>query len=247
MKFRTEGLIIKEQNIGEQDKLVFALTKSNGVIKAFVRGAKNIKNQKCASTSLLSYSRLTIYKGRDSYIIGDAQTIRIFSKLRSDVKKMCLAQYFCELALTICPREQKADSFLSLILNSLYLLGEEKRSAELIKPCFEMRLASMAGYMPDLRMCRECGEYCPDIMYFLPKIGMLECAACHVKNGEIAIELNPSTLTALRHTVYADDDKLFSFSLSEQGLEVLNQASESYLKYRFEKDFKTLTFYKMIS
>ena len=104
MKFRTEGLIIKEQNIGEQDKLVFALTKSNGVIKAFVRGAKNIKNQKCASTSLLSYSRLTIYKGRDSYIIGDAQTIRIFSKLRSDVKKMCLAQYFCELALTICPR-----------------------------------------------------------------------------------------------------------------------------------------------
>ena len=32
MKFRTEGLIIKEQNIGEQDKLVFALTKSNGVI-----------------------------------------------------------------------------------------------------------------------------------------------------------------------------------------------------------------------
>lgn len=247
MKFRTEGLIIKEQNIGEQDKLVFALTKSNGVIKAFVRGAKNIKNQKCASTSLLSYSRLTIYKGRDSYIIGDAQTIRIFSKLRSDVKKMCLAQYFCELALTICPREQKADSFLSLILNSLYLLGEEKRSAELIKPCFEMRLASMAGYMPDLRMCRECGEYCPDTMYFLPKIGMLECATCHNKNGEIAIELNPSTLTALRHTVYADDDKLFSFSLSEQGLEVLNQASESYLKYRFEKDFKTLTFYKMIS
>ena len=39
MKFRTEGLIIKEQNIGEQDKLVFALTKSNGVIRAFVKGA----------------------------------------------------------------------------------------------------------------------------------------------------------------------------------------------------------------
>lgn len=247
MKFRTEGLIIKEQNIGEQDKLVFALTKSNGVIKAFVRGAKNIKNQKCASTSLLSYSRLTIYKGRDSYIIGDAQTIRIFSKLRSDVKKMCLAQYFCELALTICPREQNSGAFLSLFLNSLYLLGEDKRSADLIKPCFEMRLASMAGYMPDLRMCRGCGEYCTDTMYFLPRLGVLECSSCRVKNGEIAIELNSSTLTALRHTVYADDNKLFSFSLSPQGLDVINQASESYLKYRFEKDFKTLTFYKMIN
>lgn len=247
MKFQTQGLIIKEQNIGEQDKLVFALTKSNGIIKAFVRGAKNLKNQKCASTSLLSYSRFTIYKGRDSYIIGDAQTIRIFSKLRNDVRKMCLAQYFCELALTICPREQKSDAFLSLILNSLYLLGEEKRSPELIKPCFEMRLASMAGYMPDLRMCRGCGEYSAEKMYFLPRLGVLECADCHTNNGEISVELNPSTLTALRHTVYADDDKLFSFSLSSEGLAALNEASESYLKYRFEKDFKTLRFYKMIN
>ena len=57
MKFRTEGLIIKEQNIGEQDKLIHALTKTNGVIKAFVRGAKNVKSGKSAATSLLSYSR----------------------------------------------------------------------------------------------------------------------------------------------------------------------------------------------
>lgn len=246
MKFQTDGLIIKEQNIGESDRLVYALTKSNGVIKAFVKGAKNIKNQKCASTSLLAYSRLTIYKSRDTYIIGEARTLRIFSKLRYDVQKMCLAQYFCELAITICPREQKAEKYLSLLLNSLYLLSEDKRSADLIKPCFEMRLTSMAGYMPDLRMCRSCGEYSADTMYFLPRTGMLECLSCREKISERAVALNPSTLTALRHTVYADDDKLFSFALSQEGLDVLNEASERYLKYRFEKDFKTLTFYKTI-
>ena len=246
MKFRTDGLIIKEQNIGENDRLVFALTKSNGVIRAFVKGAKNIKNQKCAATSLLSYSRLTIYKGRESYIIGEAQSIKIFSKLRNDAKKMCLAQYFCELALTVCPREQNSEPFLKLVLNSLYLLSEGKRSAELIKPCLEMRLVSLAGYMPDLTMCRNCGEYSADTMYFLPEIGMLECAACHERmSGGIA--LSPSALTALRHTIYADDDKLFSFSLSQEGLELLNICSESYLKYKFEKDFKTLNFYKAIS
>ncbi len=247
MKFRTDGLIIKEQNIGENDRLVFALTKSNGVIRAFVKGAKNIKNQKCAATSLLSYSRLTIYKGRESYIIGEAQSIKIFSKLRYDVKKMCLAQYFCELALTVvCPREQNSEPFLKLVLNSLYLLSEGKRSAELIKPCLEMRLVSLAGYMPDLTMCRNCGEYSADTMYFLPEIGMLECASCHERmSGGIA--LSPSALTALRHTIYADDDKLFSFSLSQEGLELLNICSESYLKYKFEKDFKTLNFYKAIS
>ena len=220
MKFQTDGLIIKEMNIGEQDKLVHVLTKTHGVIRAFVKGAKSIKNQKCAPSSLLSYSRLTVYKSRESYIIGDARTLHIFSKLRADVKKMCLAQYFCELALTICPQEQPASEYLSLILNSLYLISEDKRHENLVKPCLEMRLAAMAGYMPDLRMCSVCGEYTANLMYFLPREGS---------------------------TVYADDDKLFSFSLSDEGLEMLNQASESYLKHRFEKDFKTLIFYKTIS
>ena len=247
MKFQTDGLIIKEQNIGEQDKLVYALTKSHGVIKAFVRGAKNIKNQKCAPSSLLSYSRLTFYKSRESYIIGDARILRIFSKLRGDVKKTCLAQYFCELALTICPREQPAEKFLSLMLNSLYLISEGKRSEELVKPCFEMRLAAMAGYLPNLVMCRECGVYAAEEMYFSPRTGEIECASCHGIKADGMIKLSEAALTALRHTVYSDDDKLFSFTLSEEGLKMLNAALESYLQYRFEKEFKTLNFYKAIT
>ncbi len=246
MKFRTEGLVIKEQNIGENDKLIYALTKSNGVIKAFVKGAKSIKNQKCAAASLLSYSRFTVYKGRENYTIGEAQSIKIFHKLRSDITKMCLAQYFCELALAICPHEQNAEKFLSLILNSLYLLSEDKRTADLIKPCLEMRLASLSGYMPDLTMCSVCGAYQPEKMCFLPKLGILECEKCKSNPNEMSILLNPSALTALRHTIYSDDDKLFSFALPQQELNALNAASETYIKYRFERDFKTLVFYKTI-
>lgn len=38
-----DGADSERANIGEQDKLVHALTATNGIIKAFVRGAKNIK------------------------------------------------------------------------------------------------------------------------------------------------------------------------------------------------------------
>ncbi len=247
MKFQTDGLIIKEQNIGESDKLVHVLTKSHGVIKAFARGAKNIKNQKCAPTSLLSYSRLTLYKSRDSYIIGDARILKIFSKLRGDVKKTCLAQYFCELALTICPQEQPAERFLSLVLNSLYLISEGKRGGELVKPCLEMRLAAMAGYLPDLVMCSECGVYAAEEMYFSPRTGDILCGSCHGGAADGRIRLSEAAITALRHTVYSDDDRLFSFTLGEEGLKMLNAASESYIRYRFEKEFKTLNFYKAIT
>lgn len=246
MKFRTEGLIIKEQNIGEQDKLLHVLTKSNGVVKAFARGAKNLKNGKSAATALLSYSMLTFHPGKNSLSVSDARTIRIFSKLRVDFKKMCLAQYFCELALTACPQEKPAGKYLSLILNALYLIDEGKRQEELVKPCLEMRLSAMAGYLPDLIMCKGCGVYTAPVMYFMPKTGTIECENCR-SAGDGAIPLTESALTALRHTVYADDNKLFSFSLGEEGLRLLNRASEAYLQYRFEKEFKTLHFYKEIT
>ncbi|MBR1481994.1 MAG: DNA repair protein RecO [Ruminococcus sp.] len=245
MKFQTDGLVIKEQNIGENDRLIWVLTRTHGVVRAFARGAKKLKSGKCAPTSLLAYSRFTFYKTRESYSAGDAISLRVFSKLRGDVKKMCLAQYFCELALTVCPQEQPAEPFLRLFLNAVYLLSEGKRGEWLVKPCVEMRFACMAGYMPDLLMCRSCGAYTATTMYFLPRTGTLECDGCHSR-GE-AVLLGEAALTALRHTVYADDDKLFSFSLSDEGLAQLNRATEAYLRQRFEKDFATLQFYKTIS
>lgn len=133
------------------------------------------------------------------------------------------------------------------MLNSLYLISEGKRSEELVKPCFEMRLAAMAGYLPDLVMCRECGVYAAEEMYFSPRTGEIECASCHGIKADGMVKLSEAALTALRHTVYSDDDKLFSFTLSEEGLRMLNAASESYLQYRFEKEFKTLNFYKAIT
>ena len=84
-------------------------------------------------------------------------------------------------------------------------------------------------------------------MLFLPKSGTIECADSHRENGDMKILLNRSSLTALRHTVYADDNKLVSFALPERDLDVLNEASENYVKYMFEMDFSTLNFYKTIS
>ena len=132
------------------------------------------------------------------------------------------------------------------MLNSLYLINEDKRPAELVKPCLEMRLAAMAGYLPDLIMCRTCGVYTAPLMCFFPQTGEIECERCRGSKAGGAVPLTEAALTALRHTVYADDDKLFSFSLSDEGLELLNRASEAYLQYRFEKEFKTLNFYKAI-
>ena len=79
-KTLTEGLILKEQNIGEGDKLITALTVEKGLVKGFAKGAKNIKSQNCAGTQLFTYSRLCLIdsKSRDTYTISEAKAKQQF-------------------------------------------------------------------------------------------------------------------------------------------------------------------------
>ena len=244
MRFKTKGLIIRQQNIGERDKLVWLLTESHGILRAFARGAKNIKSPKCAGTGLLSYSALTIFEGRDSYSVDEAESLEQFTGLQRDIEKLALAQYFCELCLHLCPSGQEASENLRLMLNALYLLANDKRPALQIKVCFEMRLIAMTGYMPDLVMCKGCGIYEAPEMVFVPNTGQLWCVSCAERHGIQGARFPVAAVTALRHTVYADFDKLFSFTLKDELLEPLSNATERYISYMTGRDYPTLQFYK---
>ncbi len=245
MKFQTTGLIIKQQNIGEQDKLVTVLTKDMGVLRAFVKGAKNIKNPKSAATDLLCYSNLSVYEGKEKYIIDEACVNEIFFGLRKDMAKLSLAQYFCELAAYICPANANASPHLSLILNALHLLSNSDKDAELIKACVELRLACLAGYMPDLIMCKGCGAYEAPQMYFSIADGALKCADCFKNSPAPAcVPIDAGVVHALRHICLSEDKKVFAFTLSPKGLEVLSFITEAYTARVLERDFQTLHFYK---
>ncbi|MDO5123572.1 MAG: DNA repair protein RecO [Eubacteriales bacterium] len=247
MKTKTDGLILRQQNIGEQDKLVTVLTREYGVLRAFVRGAKNIKSPKSAATDILCYSELSIYEGKGKFIIDDANAKEVFFELRSDVEKVSLAQYFCELAAFACVEGQSASQQLSLILNALYLLSKGEKSQELIKACVELRLLSLSGYMPDLVMCRECGVYEAPLMYFVLSRGKIVCENCFTKAPQsTAVPLDQTLLRALRHIVFSEDKKVFAFGLPEEKLSKLSYITESYALRVLEKDFKTLHFYKSI-
>ena len=243
MRIDAEGLVIREKCVGESDRLVTILTKPKGVLRAFVRRAGGGKGGKLSATRLFSYSRFTIFEGREKYIVDDAQPIEVFFELRKDIAGLALAQYFCELAGTLAPQDAEAGDFLRLVLNALYFLSRGTRPAPVLKAAVEMRMLSLAGYLPDLVCCAECGRYEDDTMYFLPRSGRLFCGECARPVEEPALPLGRGTVTALRHTVYADFEKLFSFSLPGGALRELCAASEAYVLETLGRGFKTLDFY----
>lgn len=247
MKISTDGLIIGEQDIGEKDRLVTVLTREKGIIRAFVKNCKSLKSSKGTATRLLCYSRLSVFFGRDTYIIDDAVCKEMFINLRNDIINMSLAQYFCEIALYFSPQETNAESYLKLMLNALYLLSNNKRLLPVIKSAVEFRIMSYSGYMPNLVSCSECNCYENEIMYFLPRSGKLICKDCISSNREYKIALDMSVVTAMRYCIYAEPKKMFNFKLPQSKLKLLEKCSEEYIMYITEHKFKTLDFYKNIN
>lgn len=227
--------------------MVTILTREVGVVRAFVRQGKKIKSPNSPATGLLCYSEFTLYKSKkDYYTVENSRLSNMFSDLKKELTRLSLAEYFCEIAAAVCPTEQEAEEHLRLLLNALYLLSKGEVPQLLIKSAVEMRLASISGYMPDLLMCPRCGVYESDEMYFLLS-GQLLCKACFEKSPlPQGAKISKSIALALRHLVFSEDKKLFSFSLSEDSLERLSDITENYLSRKVERDFATLQFYKTV-
>ena len=246
MTFKTDGIVIREGATGEQDRIVTVLTRDRGIIKAFANGARNPKNKNVSSTGLLCYSDFLINKTQKGvYVIREAVAKEVFFSLRSDIVRLSLAQYFAELTYELSPREEDSAEYLSLILNSVYLLSQNKRSPHLIKAVLEMRLLSMAGYMPGVVGCRSCGTFETETMFFSTVTGELFCEEC--RPAERTVQVPLGVVTAMRHICFAEGSKVFNFTLPDESLALLSDVSEKYLRNITARRYKTLDFYKSMA
>ena len=244
MKLSTDGLIIREQQTGEDDRLVTILTRDYGILRAFVRGAKRIRSKSQSATQLFAYGKFSIYRGKDAYSIDEALPVEIFFDLRNDIASLSLAQYFCELAGELAPVEDDADEYLRLVLNALHMLSKNKRPHAQLKAIVELRMMTLSGYMPDLVACGDCGIFSEEGMFFSPVEGQIFCNEC--VSDHTCIALPNSVLSAMRHICYSENSKLFSFTLQEESLNFLSEVTENFLLTQTAKKFKTLDFYKAV-
>ncbi len=242
MSLNTDGLIIREKSAGEQNKTVTVLTRDAGIIRAYVYGAKKLGSKTGAATQLFAFSELGFKENRGSYIIEAGKPKEVFFNLRNDVKKIALAQYFAELSEALAPENENAEEYLRLVLNSLKILSDSKKDERLVKSVFELTILSLSGYMPNIVACEKCGKYEDEYMFFDTANGNIFCQKC----GVFGIKVPIAVISAVRHILLCDRQKIFSFSLNETSLQALSDLTEKYTLATLQRKFKTLEFYHMI-
>ena len=144
----------------------------------------------------------------------------------------------------VIPEGECDPECLSLMLNSFYLLNENKRSLLTVKSVFELRLMTLSGFMPDIVGCRGCGVYTDDVMYFDFERSCLWCRNC--LKGTDHIPLSPDALNGLRTAVLAEPKRIFSFSVGENDICTLADLAEKYTLKITDRSFRALDYYKNI-
>ena len=242
---KTEGIVLRETEYKDADKLLTVLTREHGKITVKARGVKSGRSRSKAACQLLTYSEFTLLEKQGRYVITEAVPKEMFSELRTDIELLYLASYFAQVTEAVAQEEDASPELLSLLLNALYALAKLKKPQKLVKAVFELRLACITGFLPDLRGCAVCGNPSPD--RFNITQGVLQCATCGNESTDgIRMPVSPGMLAAMRYIASADAKRLFSFTLSDTALTELNGLTESYLSMRLERGFFTLDLYKSL-
>ena len=263
MLYTIDGLVIRSQNWGENDRMITILTK-NGKITTIAKGARSMKSKLLNLTQPFVYGNFEInQKGNYSWI-KSGSSYEMFYRLRDDVEKLFLATYICDVANELSGEDSDGSEMLRLTLNTLYAIMTDMRPLLQIKAVFELRSAALSGYCPDISSCDICGEVNAENTYFDVMNGALICSSCLQKRGEIVkknvslmyddirertvlIPLTLSVLSAIRFAIYSPGEKIFSFALTDKNdLDIFAKAGENYLLNHLGRGFDSLDLYYSI-
>jgi len=181
--YKTEAIVLKDYDLGEQDKIVTFYSRRYGKIKVLAKGARGIKSRFASLIQPLSYNSLLVYKSRRGNldILSECVAKYHFLEIKRDLVKFAHACYLTELINILTEQEESQSLLFQLLLRTLFILEKTSQySINLLIEGFQLKLLNLLGYRPCLERCVNCGKDISSIssFYFSLKLGGLLCNNC---------------------------------------------------------------------
>lgn len=247
MYAQTRGLVLRAVTYKEADKILTVLTEDRGKLTVSAHGARRKSSKIAAAAQVLAFSEMTLYARAGRWSLREARTVSLFPGLQADILRLAQGAYFAELLDAVSDVDTVDADILSLALRALYATSAGAHDLAQIKAAFELRLMCLAGYRPNVSACTDCSAASMVSPYLDVVNGQLFCEACIPLYAEGCLALNPGSLKALRYIAASNHERVFSFSLGDESLDLLCRAAEHYVLAQLERKFRTLDYLKGLS
>jgi len=236
----SKAIILHHTDYGEADRIVTFLTPEHGRLKGFARAARRSRKRFGAALEPFAAVQMhwTARSGGDLISLQGADLVTLRSGLRRNLETLTLAGYGCELTEVLFDESGSCvDVFLLLqaFLDHLDGMGYSLEARLLL----EVRMLSLAGYMPHLQHCAECFEPLPDgLVAFSAAAGGSLCPGC--AGGRDLLVVDRLTLGTFGRILQTPLTRFADFKLSprsrQEGRALLGDA----LRCHLHKPLKSL-------
>jgi DNA repair protein RecO (recombination protein O) len=236
--YQTEAIIIKKTKLGEADRILTLYTPELGKIQAVAKGVRRPRSRLAGHLELLTYSLVSLARGRHIDTIIGSQTINSFLPLKNDLNLIAYALYATELVNQFTPDNIENRPLFKLLLETMERLCQSGDSG-LILRYFELQLLGEVGYRPQLQECVACHRLLnPVINSFSSSAGGMLCPNCA---EPFSIPLSVDTLKVLRLLQSGEWSAVSRLRLSPVVCRELEIVTRHYLRYLLERELKSAT------
>ncbi|MFC1957826.1 DNA repair protein RecO [Chloroflexota bacterium] len=236
--YQTEAIIIKKTRLGEADSILTLYTPHLGKIQGFAKSLRKPKSKLAGHLELLTYSLVSLARGRNLDTITGSQNIDSFLPLKSDLQLTSYALYATELVNQFTAEHIENHPLFQLLLETMEKLCQDGNT-ELVLRYFELHLLHEVGYRPQLQQCVACHQQLePVTNSFSSSAGGILCPDCS-RSQPMTYPLSVNALKVLRLIQGSDYSTVSRLKMNPQLSRELEAVIRDYIKYLLERDVKS--------
>src|SRR5919201_1210827 len=199
--YKTEAIVLRSFRLGEADRVLHLYTLERGRVGAVAKGIRKTRSRFGARLEPLSHVELMLHQGSgELQTVTGADLIHSHHAARDNPYRLGVGLIGLETMLRLFPEPEPNPRAFEALTRFLALLDAPESGAgrrpelDPLGLAFQLKLLWLAGYLPHLATCAECGAD-PPLAAFSPRAGGAVCAVCAVGDG--ALPLSRDGLTGL--------------------------------------------------
>jgi DNA repair protein RecO (recombination protein O) len=191
--YKTEAIVLRSLRFAEADRILHLYTSERGRIGAIAKGVRKTKSRFGARLEPLSHVELVLHRGRgELQTVTAAQLVRSHREAREDYYRFSVGMIGAEAMLRLFSEEEANERAFVALTRFLDLLDGAPHAADrpTLDPlglAFQLKLLWLAGYLPHVSACAECGAEREPLVGYSTRAGGAVCARCAPATDALAL------------------------------------------------------------
>jgi DNA repair protein RecO (recombination protein O) len=237
--YQTPAIVIKKTKLGEADRILTFYTPGSGKIQGVAKAVRKPKSKLSGHLEMLSYSVVTLARGKNIDTVIGSQTIKPFLTIKNDLDLLSYALYTAEMVNQFTPAETEDRQIFELLAYTLEELPGAS-DKELLMRFFDLHLMRQAGYRPELETCVTCRKTLEAVTNsFAPSAGGVLCPSCQRTGKHYGYALSWDSLGIMRFIQGGDWQSINAAPVDPGALVEIGRLIRSYIRHLLEKEIRS--------